>query len=75
MQNAPTMRQSRGINAIISPFEEVIPGMRKKEKIMKAVAFVGPRIVCREPEKKGATIAATAEHAMPYAIGSSAIAA
>ena len=61
----PTMRQRRGISAMISSFEEAMPGTRKKEKIMNAVAFVGPRMVCREPEKNGATIAATAEHAIP----------
>ena len=75
MQKAPTMRQSRGISPMIFSFEVVIPGMRKKEKIMKAVALVGPRIVWRDPEKKGATIAAMAEQAMPYTMGSSAMAA
>ena len=45
------------------------PPVAKTEKIMKEVALVGPRMVWRDPEKNGATIAATAEQAIPATMG------
>ena len=59
----PTMRTSSGIN---SPQRPVSAGFtEKKLNSMNAVAFVGPRIVCREPANNGATMAATAVLTIP----------
>lgn len=59
----PTMRTSRGMysmGALLS-----VPAAAKKLNTMNAVPFVGPRIVKRELEKRGATMAATAEQIIP----------
>ena len=72
-QKIPTIRTSRGTSWVSRVAS--IGSIAKKPKSMKAVAFVGPRMVWREPAKIGATSDAVAEQAMPKTIGSSAMAA
>jgi hypothetical protein len=46
-------------------FSRVPADTAKKLNTMKEVALVGPRMVCRELEKRGATMAAKEEQIMP----------
>ena len=59
----PTMMTSSGISSLQRPVSAGFT--EKKLKSMNAVAFVGPKIVCREPAKSGATKAATAVLMIP----------
>ena len=60
----PTMMTSSGMYAS-GDFSRVPADTAKKLNTMKEVALVGPRMVCRELEKRGATMAAKEEQIMP----------
>ena len=59
----PTIITNNGISSLQRPVSAGFT--EKKLNNMNAVAFVGPKIVCREPANNGATNAATAVLMMP----------
>ncbi len=69
--SVPTMKTSRGIIATRSRCGSAA----KYEKIMKAVALVGPRMVKRELRNSAPTMPATAAQVVPNCSGSPAMAA
>ena len=60
---SPTISTRTGISSLHRPASAGLT--EKKLNSMKAVAFVGPMIVCRDEEKSGATNAATPVHNTP----------
>lgn len=60
----PTMITSKGMYAS-GDLSSVPAETAKKLNTMKEVALVGPSMVCRELENRGATMAARPEQTMP----------